>query len=221
VKLDILDKNEKLVVSYISDTTKHKLRDKIVEVMSTNDVFYQVDTTLYVKPGLNRFHWNMKYAGPWTKDTLKRYQNGPMAAPGVYTARLSVNDQVLEQQFELIIDPRVKESGISVEDIEVQVAFHQKVGSLVSESQKLQESLENELKKLKGINKQSERLQKVKTALKELKTDSGAYPQPMLTDQIVYLYNLIDSADQLPGNEAEKRFDELSRAFRKLQKTLE
>ncbi|MDH5415377.1 MAG: hypothetical protein OEW87_14670, partial [Flavobacteriaceae bacterium] len=221
VKLDILDKNEKPVVSYISDTTKHKLRDKIVEDMSTNDVFYQVDTSLYVKPGLNRFHWNMKYTGPWTKDKLKRYQNGPMAAPGVYTARLTINDQVLEQQFELIIDPRVKESGISVEDIEVQVAFHQKVGSLVSESQKLQVSLENELKKLKGINKQSERLQKVETALKELKTDSGAYPQPMLTDQIVYLYNLIDSADQLPGNEAVKRFDELNRAFRKLQKTLE
>ena len=221
VKLDILDKNKKLVVSYVSDTTKHKLPDEIIDDMSTNNVHYLVDKTISVNPGLNRFHWNMKYTGPWTKDIRKRNQNGPMAAPDVYTARITIRDQVFEQQFELILDPRVKEIGLSEEAIRVQVAFHLKVGSLVSESQEFQESLEKEIKILKESNDEPERLQKKEKALKELKTGEGAYPQPMLNDQIMYLFNTIGKADQVPGNEAEKRFDELVMAFRKIQKTLD
>jgi hypothetical protein len=36
------------------------------------------------------------------------------------------------------------------------------------------------------------------------------YPQPMLTDQIDYLFNMINTADQAPGKEAEDRFDVLT-----------
>jgi hypothetical protein len=36
------------------------------------------------------------------------------------------------------------------------------------------------------------------------------YPQPMLTDQISYLFNMINTADQAPGKEAEDRFEVLT-----------
>jgi hypothetical protein len=37
-----------------------------------------------------------------------------------------------------------------------------------------------------------------------------AYPQPMLTGQIDYLFNMINTADQAPGKEAEDRFEVLA-----------
>ena len=46
--------------------------------------------------------------------------------------------------------------------------------------------------------------------LDELKTADLVYPQPMLTDQIDYLFNMINTADQAPGKEAEDRFDVLT-----------
>ena len=61
----------------------------------------------------------------------------------------------------------------------------------------------------------------MENALKLLKTESGAYPQPMLNDQIMYLYGMINDADQLPGKEAEMRYDELTKEFEAIQKSLE
>ena len=39
----------------------------------------------------------------------------------------------------------------------------------------------------------------------------------MLKDQIGYLYNMLNRADQAPGKDAEDRFTELSRAFEELK----
>ncbi len=221
IKLDILDADKKIVATYVSDSTKQKLPDEIIEVMSTNEVIYLADISLDTNPGLNRFYWNMKHTGPWAKEVRKRYQNGPIAAPGTYTARLTTKNKVFEQEFELLIDPRVKESGVSEADIAVQIAMQQKIGALVTASRKLQDTLENEVMKLKDKKGQTERLKKVETALKQLKTDSGAYPQPMLTNQIMYLYYMIGNADQLPGQEAEIRLKELTIKFQEIKKMLE
>ena len=40
--------------------------------------------------------------------------------------------------------------------------------------------------------------------------------EPMLTAQISYLYNMINAADQAPGQEAEMRFAELNQQFQAL-----
>jgi len=221
IKLDILDANKKIVATYVSDSTKQKLPDAVIEVMSTNEIIYLVDKKLGTKPGLNRFHWNMRHSGPWAKEAKKRYQNGPIAAPGTYWVRLTTKDQVLEQGFELLIDPRVKAGGISETDIATQVAMQQKIGILLSESQKLQDTLEKEVKKLKVAKDRTSRVKKVEAALKQLKSESGAYPQPMFNNQITYLYNMIGNADQIPGKEAVLRFKELTEKFENIKKSLE
>jgi hypothetical protein len=49
------------------------------------------------------------------------------------------------------------------------------------------------------------------TVRSELVTAQGmAYPQPMLLDQIRYLYGMLTGADQAPGNEAYARYAELA-----------
>ena len=49
-------------------------------------------------------------------------------------------------KFEIKIDPRVKESGVSEADINKQIDFQNKIINLLSEARKLQVSLEKELK---------------------------------------------------------------------------
>ncbi len=209
VKLEILDLNKIVVATYISDSSKLKLPASMINDMQTNKITYLVDKSLGIKQGLNRFSWNMKITGPWTKEARRRYQNGPIAAPGRYTVRLTTEKDIIEKSFELLIDPRVKESGTTEADIDAQVLMQRNISALISESQQLLDKLEKEEKTLSGKDENSERTKQIKAALKLLKSESGAYPQPMLAEQISYLYNVTNDADQTPGKEVEKRYAEL------------
>ena len=51
-------------------------------------------------------------------------------------------------------------------------------------------------------------------------TKEGAYMQPMLIDQLKYLYSMITRADQVLGNDAYYRFDTLSLELEKIKKSL-
>ena len=63
--------------------------------------------------------------------------------------------------------------------------------------------------------KKSESLNEI---IKDLVTEDGPYMQPMLIDQLKYLYNMVSRADQILGKDAYNRFDELINQFEKLKK---
>lgn len=218
IRLDIIDASNNIVVTYVGDSSKQKIQAKINNKLQKNNVIYLVDKSLSTKPGLNRFHWNMRQTGPWSKKLSKRYKNGPIVAPGVYTVKLSIKNKVLEQKFNLKIDPRVKKDGVSEDDIKVQVAMLNKIKKLLTASLKLQDLLENKVKKLRKSKAQPKQLKIIEANLKQLKSDKGAYPQPMLSDQIKYLYNMINVSDQLPGNDVKIRLVELTNKFEEIKK---
>jgi len=70
--------------------------------------------------GMNRFRWDMRYPGttmPSSPGALDGYQSidysppsAPAAAPGKYVAHLNIDEQILEQPFEIKKDPRIKSS---------------------------------------------------------------------------------------------------------------
>jgi hypothetical protein len=75
---------------------------------------------LEVKPGMNRFVWDLRYEGaPGVKDYyLFEYEGGskgPMALPGKYQVRLTVDDKALTAPLELKLDPRVKAAPADLE----------------------------------------------------------------------------------------------------------
>lgn len=211
LKLEILDANNVPVATIVSDSTQLKSTTKVVEDMNLSQTFVFVNKKLSEKPGLNRFEWNLRQKGAWHKEKKHSYKYGPMVSPGSYTAKLTLGDQVLEETFEIIMDPRVAQEGISKADIETQLLLQTKVIELLSEARKLQADLEEEVEKLEGKKAKTKvaRLEKVKAVLKQLKNDEGAYPQQMLVSQISYLLNMISRADQLPGQDAEQRYENL------------
>lgn len=214
IQLDILDANKKIVASIVS--SKNQLnKTTVVENMDLSQAFRYVDRRLETKPGLNRFNWNLQQKGAWTANANRRYRNGPMVAPGNYTAKLTVGGKSFEQSFKIKIDPRVTKEGITEADIVNQIVMQQKVIDLLSEARMFQDKLEKEVKNLKG--KKSSRLQTINRVLKLMKNERIVYPQQMLVSQISYLLNMISGADQIPGQEAMNRYEELKNEIEKLK----
>lgn len=228
IRLDILDASGRVVNSYESvvEESDDENGDEVVDDMNLSQERIIVDESLSNKPGMNRFRWNMTHLGAWHEEDDKRFKDGPLAKPGSYAARLTVGDDVSEQSFDLIVDPRVLEQGTSLADISAQVDLSLRLVELLSEARKLEKQLVDEQENLEGkgdviSDAEQQRLNQIDGVLEELKTDDNIYPQPMLTAQVSYLYNMINTADQAPGTEAEDRFTVLSAKFNGLNSIME
>lgn len=216
IQLDIKDKDGKVVYHIVSDTSKLKEKNKVIRDMATEDIRFVTNKNLSAKQGLHRFEWNFRSTGAWHKNKSRRYKNGPIVAPGTYTATLTVGDWSSSKPIELLMDPRLIEQGLSLDDLQQQADLQHKVMTLLEAARKLEQQLEKELKTTKDNNK----LAAIKTALENLQTAEGIYMQPKLLDQISYLNSMINRADQLPGQDAYERFRTLEQEFDDLKASL-
>ena len=212
LKLEVINSDGAVINTFFSDSDEVKIADQVKENMSTNRVEYIVDNSLSTDIGLNRYHWDMTEAGPWHKDEDRRYKNGPLAPPGDFTIRLTVGDEQMEQSFQLLMDPRL-EQQVSIADVTEQVTLHRQVKELFAEARRTLDDLETEKKALAKNKEQTaeekERTIEVEELIAQLKTKEGIYELPQLVDQISYLYNLLGDTDQMPGQDAFDRYEEL------------
>ena len=128
-----------------------------------------------------------------------------MVAPGSYQARLTLGNWSRTVSFEAKLDPRVVAEGhVSSEDIVAQVELGLKARDALSRARLASARLDGALTSATGATK---------TALEELKqelvTAPRRYSQPMLIDQLSYLYANLDRADQRPGVDALERYQSL------------
>ncbi|MEM1001141.1 MAG: hypothetical protein AAGH46_00665 [Bacteroidota bacterium] len=217
LRLEIKDANGNVVYNIVSDTTKMKGETKVVRDMATEDIRFITNKNLETKKGLNRFEWNFRGTGAWHKEKSRRYKNGPVVPPGNYLVTLSIGDWTSSKQFELLLDPRSQNAGLTLQDLNTQAALQAKVMVLLEESRKLEDSLEKDIKK----NKDEAKSKKLKEILSKLQTSKGIYMQPKLTDQISYLNSMINRADQLPGKDAYDRYEELVQELKDIKEALD
>jgi hypothetical protein len=189
--------------------------------MGTNFTEFLVSESLTKNKGLNRFRWDMTMAGPWSTNANRSYRNGPMAGPGQYTAVLTHGSNTSTQTFELLMDPRVVDSGVGESHVKQQVEFQLQIRDKLSETYQFQEALETEIESLKAKGSKSSaeesRLALLESVLAKVQTEEGIYMQPMLADQWRYLYSMMNQADQVPGADALQRFTELDSELRGLK----
>jgi hypothetical protein len=189
-------------------------REGAVRDMGTNFTEFLVTESLKNEVGTNRFRWDMTQAGPWYSSERRRYRNGPMVGPGRYTAVLIVGNQKSSQSFDLVMDPRVRDAGVTEAEVAAQVDFQLKIRDKISETNRLQQEVEKTIVALKGKKDLSQaeqsRLNTLEEAMSKIQTEDGIYMQPMLADQWRYLYSMMNQADQAPGKDALDRFGVLS-----------
>ncbi|MDX1405544.1 MAG: hypothetical protein R3192_13440 [Woeseiaceae bacterium] len=220
LRLEILDASGDLVNAFQPAAGDHSEGgDPVVDDMNLSRQTVIADESLSTQTGMNRFRWNMKHRGAWHEEEDERYKNGPLAKPGTYTVRLTAGESVSEQRFRLLMDPRVLVQGTTVAEVSSQVDLSLRLVDMLSEARRLEKRLADErdlLEKKGGEMSEPERLRldRINGILAELETKDIIYPQPMLTDQIEYLYEMINTADQAPGGEALDRFAVLQEALR-------
>ncbi|MFT4768545.1 MAG: photosystem II stability/assembly factor-like uncharacterized protein [Glaciecola sp.] len=213
VTLEIVDANGETVNAFSSvNVMDSEDQGELIDSMALNEVRYVKQSSLTVKSGINRFHWDMRYRGPWQKDEKKRFTDGALAAAGTYRVKLAVGDEVLTQPLTIIMDPRVLEIGVSEAHVQAQLQLQRQVLELLDRARRIAQSVEEELEAL-DEDDDSDRRSALESAKQLLVMEEGIYMQPRLVSQISYLSRMLDQADQEPGGEALARFAELTAEY--------
>ena len=175
--------------------------------------------------GLHRFVWDMRYPGPWDADTARAYGNGPLALPGTYTLELQAGEETLTTKAVINADPRVLAAGVTPAMMADQLALQLQVVDMLTRAKKLAYAMEQKIKPLKEKlakkpgKKTRARLEALTSDYYRLRTPEGNYMRPQLIDQLQYLYMMLSRADQQPGQDAYKRFEELQELLENLEKS--
>jgi hypothetical protein len=113
------------------------------------------------------------------------------------------------------MDPRVLKEGITKADITEQAEFTLTVRDTLSNARLAV------LKLNKAIEKKGEKNKILEEIKKQLLTERIRYSQPMIVDQISYLYSNQNRADQKPSQDAIKRHEELKKMLEEQIQKLE
>ena len=209
LKLEIVDSQGNVVTTIVGNSTDMEQRKEVVESMSLNQVYYIDDTRLKTEKGINRYVWDFRRNGTVFPKISKANRDGPLVVPGKYMVRLTVEGKMYEQIADIVPDPRVMETGVTIEDLQKQEKLALQVVDLMTEATVLESILKDKRSQYAGKNKLSKTEKEIEEIWEQLITEEGTYQKPMLKDQISYLYLVINAADQLPGKDAYERYKEL------------
>ncbi|MGD8539434.1 MAG: hypothetical protein PVI66_12020 [Candidatus Aminicenantes bacterium] len=213
IKLEILDVEGNLVRQFSSEEKKARPPEGTGQAEGERE---EERRRLRPRPklsknaGMHRFVWDLRYPDPWHEDPLRSERSGPMVPPGLYQARLTVGKWSSGVSFEVKMDPRVLKEGITEADVRAQAEFALKVRDTLSEARQVAERVK------KTIKEKDEGDGTLAAIKKQLISEPGRYAQPMLLDQLEYLYSNLIRADQRPGKDAYDRYEELNKAFQEL-----
>ena len=135
-----------------------------------------------------------------------------MVVPGSFTARLTVDSgsglSVLERSFDVLVDPRVAADGVTLADMQAQFDLGMEILAAIEDADATIERLENAQERAAEGSDVAKELEEIERALLTDETISS-YPQPMLRDQMNYLYRNSQAADQEPGADMYERLEVL------------
>jgi photosystem II stability/assembly factor-like uncharacterized protein len=178
--------------------------------------------------GINRFTWDLRYPGAKTFEGLimwgARPDQGPLAPPGEYHARIIVNGAMQTEKLRLLKDPRLP--NVSNADLEEQFKLASQVRDKVSETDEMVIQIRSIKKQLKDraekaknpeINAAAERLESKLTAVEEdvyqVRNRSNQDPLNFpikLNNQLAALARSIETGDAKPTDASYVVFKELT-----------
>jgi photosystem II stability/assembly factor-like uncharacterized protein len=160
--------------------------------------------------GLHRLVWDLRYPGPWSADPQRSGRRGPQVPPGTYQARLTVDGATRTVPFEVKLDPRVAREGVKPEDVAAQADLALGARDALTRARQLAARLDRAAKEVATGSETANKLQAIR---RDVVTAPVRYSPPMLVDQLEYLYQNLNRADQRPGQDAVSRYEELTQAL--------
>ncbi len=224
VKVEILDASGKVIRTY---PPKHAATPEGEEGFFMRRQSAEIPT----EAGINRFVWDLHYEGApripnsplWGGST-----DGPLAVPGDYQVRLTVDGQAQTQAFRIVPDPRLKVTEAELkEQFDLMQKILDKVTQVHDAVRQIRDvraqmtSLNKRLKEEKNPNAKAvadagsaldKQMTVVEEALIQTKAKSGQdvlnYPI-RLNNLLVALGGIVSSADAAPTKQDYEMFDEL------------
>ena len=176
--------------------------------MSTNEFTFISSNNIPKEKGVNRFSWDMRHRGSWSKNPNFSFRNGPLVKPGVYNVTLTIDGKSHSETFEILSDPRLSEISSSIYNEQETILLE--IRDFLSDVR----IFENEISMMLEKKPKNKNLLSIS---KRLSTSEGTYMQPKLIDQIRYLQSMLSRADQKPGLDALNRLNELKSEFKLLK----
>ena len=176
--------------------------------MSTNEFTFISSNNIPKEKGVNRFSWDMRHRGSWSKNPNFSYRNGPLVKPGVYNVTLTIDGKSLSETFEILSDPRLSEISSNIYNDQETILLE--IRDFLSDVR----IFENEISMMLEKKPKNKNLLSIS---RQLSTSEGTYMQPKLIDQIRYLQSMLSRADQKPGLDALNRLNELKSEFKILK----
>ena len=221
-RLEILGSNGELLRSFEPGETSV---DSAVRMGHRRD-----RTVMPAEKGLNRFDWNLKQEGP---DLIEGSffsladTGGYRVLPGTYTVRLTVGDDVQEQEVEVLKDPRL--SDVTLADLEAQHELIRQIVATLEKTHRNIRALRSVRAQLRSLSDRTERagfagdwqqqaddlIRRLNAAEEDLiQTRAGTNQDllnhpPRLDDQLAYLYTHVAHAYGRPTAGSYDRHDDL------------
>lgn len=212
--LEIIDADGKLIKKFASKPDKKAKEEQLPKL----------------KPGMNRFVWNMRYPDAEGFDGMILWAGGlagPRAMPGTYKAKLTINGKAMETNFELVKDPRTTGTA---SDIKEQFDFLMQVRDKLTETNKaikkirtareqINRATENmkgkaEMKEVTDLAKSiNDDMKKIEEALYQTKNRSGQDPLNFpvrLNNKLAALNSEASASDFKPNEQTKAVYKEIS-----------
>jgi photosystem II stability/assembly factor-like uncharacterized protein len=164
------------------------------------------------QPGMHRFSWDLRYGAPAGEGGRG---GGPLVVPGAYKVRLTCGSLVETKPLEVKIDPRVAADGVTLADLQEQLDLLRQVQAAASDARSTAQALAAAVQKLGGEG--GAKADRLRALHAKLVTGGGAYPQPMLIDQLSNIARMAGSADQKVGRSTYEYLDELKKTLKGIQ----
>ena len=227
VKIDILDGSGSVLRSF-SGTPK----DKPAAPGGGGGFGFQAPR-VGTQKGMNRFTWDLRQNGavvfPGMIMWAAQPQRGPASPPGKYSVRITANGETKTREFNIGVDPRLVEAGITAEYLHEQFKLSTEVRDRVTAAntavikiRAIRDQVNERMKQVPErrraeIQKLADSLMKPLTGVEEevyqVRNRSGQDPlnYPIkLNNKIAALMGVIESADHRPTDQTYEVFKELS-----------
>jgi len=224
-----------LVNYFVKDTVKtdtisvsfHETDGDLIKLFSTHPNKEDNEAKLSVSQGLNTMNWDMRYNGAKTFKGMIMWAattRGPVAIPGAYKVKMTVNGVETMQDFNLIKDPR---ASASQADLKAQFDFLMNVRNKLTEThegiiniRKAKAQINDVLKKA-GDNDELDELGKaiikdmsdIEKTLYQTKNESGQDPLNFpirLNNKLGHLASLSGIGDNRPTDSALEFYAEVT-----------
>ncbi|MEP1097597.1 MAG: glycosyl hydrolase [Cyclobacteriaceae bacterium] len=224
-----------LVNYFVKDTVKtdtisvsfHEADGDLIKLFSTHPNKEDNEAKLTVSQGLNTMNWDMRYNGAKTFKGMIMWAattRGPIAIPGAYKVKMTVNGTETTQDFNLLKDPR---ASASQSDLKAQFDFLMNVRNKLTEThegiiniRKAKVQINDVLKKAgdnEELNELGEAIIKdmseIEKTLYQTKNESGQDPLNFpirLNNKLGHLASLSGIGDNRPTDSALEFYAEVT-----------